>query len=230
MRHHHEQALALAERSVALHEIARVRPRPRGGARDPRADLRSARRSRARRADPHEDARRPQLRPVPRDDRRRVRHPRADSPDAGLVRTRGGVPPARERGLRRVRHDHEVVRVVVEGTGREGRHPPGCLRPGHPDGARSGPDAGRPAGRSHPGRPRGLRGAGGRRPDRGGRRAAGDLRGAPGSPRRARYVGRVPAHPRDGPRAHRPQVGGASRLRSERERLRPARRTLPGRR
>ncbi len=122
MRHRHDEALALAERSVALHQIARLGTWSRRRARHARTDLRAARRPRTRRADPHPHARSPQSDSVPRDDRRGVRHARADSSDARLVRARRRVSASRQRCLRRVRHaDDALVRVVAQGARRQAR-------------------------------------------------------------------------------------------------------------
>ena len=114
LQHRYEQALALAERSVALHEAHRLGPRPRGRARHARTDLRPPRRSGARRRRAAPRARSPQPDSVPRDDRRRVRHAGADSPDPRPLRhAPSEYLGARQRGLRRLRPaDQPVVRVV----------------------------------------------------------------------------------------------------------------------
>ena len=86
LQHRYEQALALAERSVVAARSARLRPRARRRARHARPDLRAARRSRTRRGRAAPRARSAQPDSVPRDDRRGVRHARADSPDPRPLR------------------------------------------------------------------------------------------------------------------------------------------------
>ena len=105
MQHRHDQALALAERSVELQEESGT-PHGLGVALAlARADLRAGRQSEPRRGGAQPRARRPQPAAVhARDDRRRLRHARADSPDSR--RARGGRPRADrtgQGGLRRVR-------------------------------------------------------------------------------------------------------------------------------
>ena len=91
MQHRHEQALALAERSVELQEEGGHAARSRHRARLARADLRAAGQPEARRAGAQPRARRPQPAAVhARDDGRRLRHARADPPDPR--RSRGGEP------------------------------------------------------------------------------------------------------------------------------------------
>ena len=70
LQHRHEQALALAERSVVAARSARLRARPRRRARDARPDLRAPRRSGPRRGRAAPRARGAQPDSVPRDDRR----------------------------------------------------------------------------------------------------------------------------------------------------------------
>ncbi len=124
IRHRYEQALALAERAVGLHEglgqgpglsvalatLGQICVRVgKPGARRPGAAPR---------------ARRPQRDAVPRDDRRRVRHAGADVADARRLRERRRVPPARGRGVRRLRPQHEpVVRMVAARHHRPAGHP-----------------------------------------------------------------------------------------------------------
>ena len=71
---------------------ARLGPRPGGRAGHARTDLRAARRPGPRRRGAAPRARRAQPDSVSRDDRRRVRHARADSPDARPLRRRQRVP------------------------------------------------------------------------------------------------------------------------------------------
>ena len=95
LQHRYEQALALAERSVALHEAhgsghgLAVALATLGQICVRLGDLGARRRRAAPRA------RRPQPDSVPRDDRRRLRHAGADSPDARRLRDRQRVPRQR---------------------------------------------------------------------------------------------------------------------------------------
>ena len=105
MQHRHDQALALAERSVELQEESGT---PHGlGHRAglARPDQRAARQPAPRRAGAQPRARRAQPAAVhARDDRRGVRHARADSPDSRQPRGRQPLPAAIARGLRRYAH------------------------------------------------------------------------------------------------------------------------------
>ena len=95
LQHRYEQALALAERSVALHEAhgsghgLAVALATLGQICVRLGDLGARRRRAAPRA------RRPQPDPVPRDDRRRLRHARADPPDSRRATTRPANSSAR---------------------------------------------------------------------------------------------------------------------------------------
>ena len=114
IRHRYEQALALAERAVDLHEGLGQGPGPVGRARHARPDLRARRQSRSRRHRAAPRARRAQRDAVPRDDRRRLRHARADVADARRLRERRRVPAAGRRGVRRLRPQHQpLVRMVA---------------------------------------------------------------------------------------------------------------------
>ena len=125
MRHQHDQALALAERSVALHQSLgsghglAVALATLGQIFVQLGDLERAEQILTRTLEVRSPVQ------FQRDDGRRVRHARADSSDARLVRARRRVPPPGERGLRRVRHaDDALVRVVAQGPWREAGHPP----------------------------------------------------------------------------------------------------------
>ncbi len=138
MRHRHDEALALAERSVSLHQSLgsghglAVALATLGQIFVQLGDLERAEQILNRTLDVRSPV------PVPRDDRRRVRHARADPPDARLVRARRRVPAAGQRRLRRVRHaDDAVVRVVAEGARREARHPARGVRRSAGDGRRA---------------------------------------------------------------------------------------------
>ncbi len=113
MRHRHDQALALAERAVALHEHS-------GSLHGLAVALATlgqicvqARRPHARRGSAAPRARRPQPGAVPRDHRRGLRHARADSPDPRRLRRGGAVPAPGRRRLRRLRRAGQpLVRMV----------------------------------------------------------------------------------------------------------------------
>ena len=113
MQHRYEQALALAERSVALHEAHGSGHGLARRARHARPDLRAPRRSDARRGRAAPRARGPQPDSVPRDDRRGLRHAGADSPDPRPLRHGQRFSAARRRSVRRLRPpDQPLVRVV----------------------------------------------------------------------------------------------------------------------
>ena len=100
MQHRHDEALALAERSVELQQESGHAARPGRRAGVARPDLRPPRQPEPRRRGPQPRARRAQPAAVhARDDRRRLRHAGADSPDSR--RARGGRPRAANAPRRR---------------------------------------------------------------------------------------------------------------------------------
>ena len=232
MQHRHEQALALAERSVELQEQAGT-PHGLGVALASLGQI-CVRlgQSEARRGGAQPRARRAQPAAVhARDDRRGLRHAGADSPDSR--RPRGGQPqPA--AGARGLRRDAREPLVSVVGAGARGA-PRAAARRCRPARWRSAARS-RAAPRDAPavyalqaeliaveallalGRHR--RGAAAARGDRPRDSSRGAMSG---------IVGGVPAAARPAARRGRPRDRGVPRLRPERQRLRAARRALPGR-
>ena len=120
MQHRHEQALALAERSVELQRGVRHAARPRRRAGVAGADLRAGRESQPRGGGAEPRPRRPQPDAVhARDDRRRLRHARPDSPDSRRASRRRPARSYEAQGcLRRVRDpDGALVSVVAARAG-----------------------------------------------------------------------------------------------------------------
>ena len=126
MSHRLDEALALAERSVALYRALGEGPWPGRHAGDPRPGVRADWRSRARRGRADAGARGAQAGPVPRDDRRGVRHAGADPPDARHLRPRQRISAPGRRGLRL-----RTARRPASGTSGRSR----CWRSSSPSGA-----------------------------------------------------------------------------------------------